>query len=105
MELAPPFRSQIYVKRGSYVVVDTAAFEERGNKLGGEIVNVVREERRWRGMGWWPSAWKRVDKGLEELMPPSVDLSDEGDGEGGGEGGKGEEEKGAGEADENKGLL
>lgn len=53
-QLTPRFRNTIYLKRGSFVVVDTSALAERSNKLGGEIVNVVREERSWRKMWWWP---------------------------------------------------
>ena len=53
VEMPRRFRSTIWVKRGSYVVVDVAALAGRENKLGGEIVNVVREEKRWRRMGYW----------------------------------------------------
>ncbi len=53
VELPPRFRSQIWIKRGGYVVVDTYAFEGRDNKLSGEIVNVVREERQWRKQAYW----------------------------------------------------
>jgi probable RNA-binding protein EIF1AD len=53
VELPSRFRSQIWIKRGGYVVVDTFAFEGRDNKLSGEIVNVVREERQWRKQAYW----------------------------------------------------
>lgn len=53
-ELAQRFRSTIWIKRGGYVVVDTEVGQERDNKIGGEIVNVVRDERGWGKMGWWP---------------------------------------------------
>lgn len=53
VEMPRRFRSTIWVKRGSYVVVDVAALAGRENKLGGEIVNVVREEKRWRRMAYW----------------------------------------------------
>ena len=53
VELPARFRSTIWIKRRGYVLVDTAAFENRENKLGGEIVNVVREERKWRKMDYW----------------------------------------------------
>lgn len=53
VELSAKFRSTIWIKRGSYVVVDTAGLAERENKLDGEIVNVVRDERAWRKMGYW----------------------------------------------------
>lgn len=46
-ELESRFRSTVWMKRGSYVVVDTAGLADRDNKLGGEIVNVIRDERAW----------------------------------------------------------
>lgn len=53
VELEPKFRSTIWIKRGSFVVVDTKALADRDNKLDGEIVNVVRDEKAWRKMGYW----------------------------------------------------
>ena len=53
VELPSRFRSQIWIKRGGYVVVDTSAFEERDNKLDGEIINVVRNEKHWRKQAYW----------------------------------------------------
>lgn len=53
VELPSRFRSQIWLKRGGYVVVDTGAFAGRENKLDGEIVNVVRDEREWRKREYW----------------------------------------------------
>ena len=53
VELEPKFRSTIWIKRGSYVVVDTQSLAERENKIDGEIVNVVRDEKAWRKMGYW----------------------------------------------------
>jgi probable RNA-binding protein EIF1AD len=52
-ELEPRFRSTVWIKRGSYVVVDTSALADRENKLDGEIVNVVRDEKAWRKMSYW----------------------------------------------------
>lgn len=52
-ELPSRFRSQIWIKRGGYVVVDSSAFDDRENKLGGEIVNVVRDEKQWRKQAYW----------------------------------------------------
>lgn len=52
-ELNAKFRSTIWVKRGTYVVVDAGTLAERSNKLGGEIVNVVRDEKAWRKMSYW----------------------------------------------------
>ena len=53
VELPSRFRSQIWIKRGGYVVVNTSAFDSRENKLGGEIVNVVRDEKQWRKQAYW----------------------------------------------------
>lgn len=53
VELPAKFRSTIWMKRGGYVVIDTKAFENRENKLQGEIVNVVREEKQWRKQSYW----------------------------------------------------
>ncbi|KAL5115087.1 hypothetical protein ACEQ8H_007002 [Pleosporales sp. CAS-2024a] len=53
-ELEAKFRSTVWIKRGSYVVIDTSALADRQNKLDGEIVNVVREEKAWRNMSYWP---------------------------------------------------
>jgi probable RNA-binding protein EIF1AD len=52
-ELEAKFRSTVWIKRGSYVVVDMSAMAERDNKLDGEIVNVVRDEKAWRKMPYW----------------------------------------------------
>lgn len=53
VELPARFRSTIWIKRGSYVVVDTKAQEERDNKIGGEIVNIVRDEKAWKKAPFW----------------------------------------------------
>lgn len=60
VEMAPQFRSQIWLRRGGYVVVDTAAFGDGQGKEGGKdmkikgvIVNIVREEKGWRKMNYW----------------------------------------------------
>lgn len=52
-ELEAKFRSTVWIKRGSYVVIDTSALADRDNKLDGEIVNVVRDEKAWRKMAYW----------------------------------------------------
>lgn len=86
-ELPARFRNTIWIKRGSYVVVDTAALANRDNKLTGEIVNIVREEKVWRKMPYWPqefgargSAAAYGDESEDEgpQMPPS-DSEDERD--------------------------
>ena len=53
VELPARFRSTIWIKRGSYVVIDTKAQEERDNKIGGEIINIVRDEKAWRKAPFW----------------------------------------------------
>lgn len=53
VELPAQFRSTFWVKKGSYALVDTQALADRDNKLEGEIVNIVREERAWRKMSYW----------------------------------------------------
>ena len=53
VQLPSRFRSQIWIKRGGFVVVNMAAFEDRENKLGGEITNIVRDEKKWRKQPYW----------------------------------------------------
>ena len=52
-ELAPRFRNNVWVKRGSIVIVDTTALAERSNKLGGEISNIATNEKEWRKQSYW----------------------------------------------------
>ncbi|KAK7187648.1 hypothetical protein DPSP01_004483 [Paraphaeosphaeria sporulosa] len=59
VELEPKFRSTIWIKRGSYVVVDTQTLADRDNKIDGEIINVVRDEKAWRKMGYWPKEFAK----------------------------------------------
>lgn len=59
VELPSRFRSTIWIKRGSYVVVDTKALADRDNKLDGEIINVVRDEREWRKQSYWPAEFAK----------------------------------------------
>lgn len=53
VELPARFRSTIWIKRGSYLVIDTKAQDERDNKIGGEIINIVRDEKAWRKAPFW----------------------------------------------------
>ncbi|MDI1486395.1 MAG: hypothetical protein OHK93_005623 [Ramalina farinacea] len=84
VELPARFRSTIWLKRGGYVLVDTTAFEGRENKLDGEIVNVVRDEKSWRKQPYWPQEFSKSQSYLESSddesrvgkMPPA-DASDE----------------------------
>ncbi|KAL1652213.1 hypothetical protein SLS58_000340 [Diplodia intermedia] len=80
VELNAKFRSTIWVKRGTYVVVDAGTLAERDNKLGGEIINVVRDEKAWRKMSYWPPQFKKQsaypedsddEQSIVGKMPPS----------------------------------
>ena len=81
VELPAKFRSTIWLKRGGFVVIDTTALADRENKLAGEIVNVVRDEREWRKEKYWPKEFsKRTtmstgsdDESMVGKMPPSDD--------------------------------
>lgn len=53
VELPSRFRNTIWIKRGGYVLVDTKDAEVRENKIDGEILNVVRDEREWRKEAYW----------------------------------------------------
>jgi probable RNA-binding protein EIF1AD len=53
VELPSRFRNTIWIKRGGYVLVDTKDARARENKIDGEIVNVVRDEREWRKEAYW----------------------------------------------------
>ena len=59
VELPARFRSTIWIKRGSFVLTDTGILAERDNKLEGEIVNVVRDEKSWRKMSYWPAEFPK----------------------------------------------
>ncbi|KAK4617603.1 S1-like domain-containing protein [Fulvia fulva] len=82
-ELDAKFRSTIWMKRGSYVLVDTTSLAERGNKLGGEIVNIVGDVKVWSRASFWPKEFSvtrsvQADSSDEESdagpqMPPSDD--------------------------------
>jgi len=79
VELEARFRSTIWLKRGSYVLVDKTTLAERDNKIDGEIVNVVRDEKAWRKEKYWPKDFvkqKLVHDSNEEestvgKLPPS----------------------------------
>ena len=53
VELPSRFRNTIWIKRGGYVLIDTREAQVRENKLGGEIINVVRDEHVWRKESYW----------------------------------------------------
>jgi len=79
-ELPSRFRNTIWIKRGGYVLVDTKDSEMRENKLDGDIINVVRDDKFWRKQPYWPQEFVKptaYNDGSEEedsvvgKMPPS----------------------------------
>lgn len=86
VELNAKFRATVWIKRGGYVLVDTSKTSGRDNKIQGEIVNVVRDEKAWRKQSYWPAEFVKkrapVDSDEEESvvgkMPPSDSEEDEG---------------------------
>jgi len=86
VELEARFRSTIWLKRGGFILVDTKTLAGRENKIDGEIVNVVRDEKAWRKAPFWPKEFVKkstiaTDSDEEEStvgkMPPS-DSEDDG---------------------------
>lgn len=53
------------------MLVDTNAMQDRENKLRGEIVNVVRDEKRWRKEKYWPKEFVK--------QPAAASLGDDED--------------------------
>jgi probable RNA-binding protein EIF1AD len=52
-ELESRFRNTIWIKRGGFVLIDSKEADIRQNKIAGEIVNVVRDEHKWRKESYW----------------------------------------------------
>ncbi|KAI9045196.1 putative eukaryotic translation initiation factor eIF1a-like protein [Aspergillus affinis] len=82
VELPSKFRSTIWIKRGSYVVIDTNTLEGRDNKISGEIINIVRDEKAWRKAPYWPKEFVRQETWVSSddeddsnvgKLPPSDD--------------------------------
>lgn len=84
VELDARFRGTIFVKRGGYVLIDTTTTADRENKIQGEIVNIVRDEKAWRKQPFWPQEFARrsapedsdEDDSVVGKMPPSSDEDD-----------------------------
>ncbi|KAF7720314.1 Eukaryotic translation initiation factor 1A [Penicillium ucsense] len=86
VELPAKFRSTFWIKRGSYVVIDTESQEERDNKIKGEIINIVRDEKTWRKAPFWPKEFAKQpaaavdsDSDEEESRAGKMPSSDESD--------------------------
>ena len=82
VEMPAKFRSTIWLRRGGYVLIDTQTQSGRDNKIQGEIINIVRDEKTWRKEPYWPKEFvKRTvvatddsDEGETSnigMMPPS----------------------------------
>lgn len=84
VELAPRFRNTIWMMRGGFVLVDTSTSHDRDNKLDGEIVNIVRDVKKWRKQAYWPvefperhiEAESDDEESTVGKMPPEVDDSE-----------------------------
>lgn len=61
VELPPKFRNTMWIRRGGFVLIDCGAFEGRENKLSGEIVTVIHDEKSWRKMDYWPNEFKKAE--------------------------------------------
>ncbi|CAL3962832.1 hypothetical protein PZA11_000123 [Diplocarpon coronariae] len=85
VELESRFRNTIWLKRGGFVLIDTKEADARKNKIYGEIINVVRDERSWRKEGYWPKEFVKASAYPEDSdeestvgkMPPSDSEDDE----------------------------
>ncbi|KAK2608647.1 hypothetical protein QQS21_002758 [Conoideocrella luteorostrata] len=53
LELAQRFRNTIWIKRGGYVLAERYTEGSNDGRAGGEIVNVVRDEKLWRKQPYW----------------------------------------------------
>ena len=51
VELPMRFRNSAWVRRGGFVLVDTEGYMD--GKVGGEIKEVIRDEKAWRKMTYW----------------------------------------------------
>jgi len=51
VELPMRFRNAVWVRRGGFVLIDTEGYTE--GKVGGEIKEVIRDEKAWRKMAYW----------------------------------------------------
>lgn len=78
VEMPARFRSAIWVKRGTFVLVDTSALATRENKLGGEIVNVVTNEKAWRKQTYWPAQFPKAGQSFGSDNEDDEEMDGEG---------------------------
>ncbi|RDW69608.1 putative eukaryotic translation initiation factor eIF1a-like protein [Coleophoma cylindrospora] len=85
-ELPSRFRNTIWIRNGGYVLIDTKDADVRENKIGAEIINVVRDEHLWRKESYWPKEFVKASSYAEDSddeestvgkMPPSDDSDEE----------------------------
>jgi probable RNA-binding protein EIF1AD len=51
VELPMRFRNAVWVRRGGFVLIETEGVTE--GKVGGEIVEVIMDEKTWRKLAYW----------------------------------------------------
>ncbi|KAI9774297.1 MAG: hypothetical protein M1840_004191 [Geoglossum simile] len=87
VEMPARFRNTIWIKRKGYVLIDTNSSSDRDNKLDGDIVNVVRDEKDWRKEPYWPKEFVKrssysegsdQDESVVGKMPPAEDSDADG---------------------------
>ena len=76
VELASRFRGTVWLRAGGYVLVDRRVLAGRENKLDGEIVNVVRDEKAWRKREYWPEEFAKVERHNEDDASEDEDEED-----------------------------
>ncbi|KGQ09088.1 S1-like domain-containing protein [Beauveria bassiana D1-5] len=84
LELAQRFRNTIWIKRGGFALAERYEDGATDTRAQGEIINIVRGEKEWRKMPYWPKEFAKAaydqDDSEEESnvgkMPPS-DSEDE----------------------------
>ncbi|KAF9585382.1 hypothetical protein BGW38_002639 [Lunasporangiospora selenospora] len=77
VNLPPKFRNLVWVKRGSYVIVQPAEEEEQKTKVAGDIVAVLFQDhvKQYKQNGIWPFD----DTKTSTLGPEDDDISEEED--------------------------
>ncbi|KAF3932326.1 hypothetical protein ABW19_dt0209314 [Dactylella cylindrospora] len=61
VELQQRFRSSVWIRRNGFVLVDRENLSGKDIKIQGEIINVIRNEKAWTKMPYWPQEFLRTD--------------------------------------------
>ncbi|CUS14302.1 unnamed protein product [Tuber aestivum] len=88
VELPKMYRSVVWVRRNRFVLIDTEGFGGEEGRVRGEIKVVVRGEKEWMRMGYWPKHFTIGYEGEDEMyegqeesvvgkMPPGSDDDEE----------------------------